>query len=454
MTQTDCLAIVLAAGMGTRMRSDKPKVMHEIGGLPLVGHVLSAVKQAGTAKAAVIVGPQMPQLIETVQKLTPDAVCYEQTERLGTAHAVMAARQAYEQHTGDILVLTADTPLITAQSLAKLRQELANGADVVVLGFHADDSTGYGRLLVENGQLTAIREHKDATEAEQQVKLCNSGILAFSSKHMAKLLDAVENNNNQQEYYLTDTVELANRFGLKVSTVTASEQEVMGINNRAQLAACEEVFQNRQRQHFMLEGVTLQAPNSVYFSHDTKLEGDITIEPNVVFAAGVSVASGATIRAFSHLEQAHVASGATVGPYARLRPGAQIGEGAHIGNFVEIKKAVVERGAKVNHLTYIGDARVGEKSNIGAGTITCNYDGYMKHHTDIGANCFIGSNSVLVAPVQLEDGAFTAAGSVITKNVPQDSLAVARAMQTNKIGLAAKMRQKLKAQLQRLKNKN
>ncbi|EEA96665.1 bifunctional UDP-N-acetylglucosamine diphosphorylase/glucosamine-1-phosphate N-acetyltransferase GlmU [Pseudovibrio sp. JE062] len=445
MSNSSCLAIVLAAGLGTRMRSALPKVMHEIGGLPLVGHVLNSVVHAGADKVAVVVGPEMPKLEEHVAIRVPHATCHVQVDRLGTAHAVKAAEDAYKSASDHVLVLFGDTPLVKADTLHRLRERLSGGADVVVLGFEADDPFGYGRLLESDGELVAIREEKEATDEERRVTLCNAGIMAFKGSALPDLIAEIKNDNAKGEYYLTDAVEVARSKGMRVVSELADEKEVQGINNRSQLASCEAVFQQVQRETFMENGVTLQAPETVYFSWDTEIDPDVVVEPNVVFGPGVHVDSGARIRAFSHLEKAHVSADATVGPYARLRPGADIGEGAHIGNFVEIKNAKVESGAKVNHLSYIGDARVGAKSNIGAGTITCNYDGYLKHHTDIGAGSFVGSDSVLVAPLTLGDGAFVAAGSVVTSDVPENALAIGRGQQVNKEGRAKVMREMLAA---------
>ncbi|GHB35264.1 bifunctional protein GlmU [Pseudovibrio japonicus] len=445
MSNSSCLAIVLAAGLGTRMRSTLPKVMHEIGGLPLVGHVLNSVVGAGADKVAVVVGPEMPKLEEHILSHVPHASCHVQVDRLGTAHAVKAAETAYRDTSDHVLVLCGDAPLITAETLHRLRKRLSGGADVVVLGFEAANPFGYGRLLENDGELVAIREEKDASDDERSVNLCNSGIMAFTGKVLPELIAEIRNDNAKGEYYLTDAVEVARSKGMRVVSELADEKEVQGINNRAQLASCEAVFQQAQRETFMENGVTLQAPETVYFSYDTEIGPDVVVEPNVVFGPGVKVDGAARIRAFSHLEKAHVSSDAMVGPYSRLRPGAEIGEGAHVGNFVEIKNAQVEAGAKVNHLSYIGDARIGEKSNIGAGTITCNYDGYLKHHTDIGAGSFVGSNSVLVAPLKLGDGAFVAAGSVVTADVPENALAISRSQQVNKEGRATLMRKKLSA---------
>lgn len=445
MTSRSCLSIVLAAGLGTRMKSNLPKVMHEIGGLPLVGHVVKALKQAGSDRISVVTGPDMPELEKLVQNLAPEAHCHVQHERLGTAHAALAARSALASPSDDVLILFGDTPLVTADTIGKVRRALSDGADLAVLGFETQQPFGYGRLLTDNGQLVAIREEKDASEAERRITFCNSGIMGFSGQHALSLLDAIGNANAKSEFYLTDAVEIANSRGLKVVAVSGSEVETQGINTRAQLAACEEDFQVRMRNFALENGCTLLAPHTVYFSHDTVLESDVVVEQNVVFAPGVRVASGARIRAFSHLEGASVGRNSAVGPYARLRPGAVLGADTRVGNFVEVKNTTFEDGAKANHLSYIGDASVGSKSNIGAGTITCNYDGYLKHRTEIGAGSFVGSNSTLVAPVSLGSGTFVAAGSVITDDVDQDSMAFGRARQIVKEGKAKQLRERLKA---------
>ncbi len=439
MTRT-CLTIILAAGEGTRMKSSLPKVLHPVAGLSMVGHVIKAVEAAGAGRTAVVVGNQAELVEAEARSLTRDAEIFVQSERLGTAHAVLAARSAIEEGHDDILVVFGDTPLLQSQTLSNLREKLAEGADVVVLGFETDDPAGYGRLVEKGGKLVAIREHKEASGEELKITLCNGGIMAFSGKQALSLLDKVGNDNSKGEYYLTDIVEIANEQGLKVTSSLAGETEILGVNNRAELARVEALWQGRKRHGLLLEGVSMQAPETVWFHHDTIVQPDSVIEPNVVFGPGVELHGGATVRAFSHLEGATVKGGAVVGPYARLRPGAEIGEGAKVGNFVEIKKADVREGAKVNHLTYIGDAIVGEKANIGAGTITCNYDGTNKHLTEIGKDAFVGSNSSLVAPVKIGKGAYIGSGSVVTKEVPENALAIARARQGNLEGYANVLR--------------
>jgi bifunctional UDP-N-acetylglucosamine pyrophosphorylase/glucosamine-1-phosphate N-acetyltransferase len=377
---------------------------------------------------------------EAAAKFAPQAETFVQEKRLGTAHAVLAARAAIERGHDDILVMFGDTPLIDPGALTVARLKLAEGAAVVVIGFRTDNPTGYGRLIEKGGKLVAIREEKDASAEERAITFCNGGLMAIAGKHALALLDAVGNANAKGEYYLTDIVEIAGRNGLEVVATEATFENALGINNRAELAEAEAIWQKRRRQEAMLSGVALIAPETVYFSHDTEIGADTVVEPNVWFGPGVTVESGATIHAFSHLEGATVASGCEVGPFARLRPGADLKTKAKVGNFCEVKKAVVEKGAKVNHLTYIGDAVIGAGANIGAGTITCNYDGYSKFLTEIGENAFIGSNSSLVAPVSIGNGAYVASGSVITENVPDDALAFGRARQKTMPGKAKELR--------------
>jgi bifunctional UDP-N-acetylglucosamine pyrophosphorylase / glucosamine-1-phosphate N-acetyltransferase len=439
-----CLTIVLAAGQGVRMRSARPKVLHELAGRSMLAHTLAAVLEGAAGDVVVVVGPDCDSVSAEALKAAPGAKIAIQRERRGTADAVLSARAQIAQGYDDILVAYADIPLIRPATLAALRAELAQGADVVALGFEAADPTGYGRLIERGGRLTAIREHKDASGDEKASRLCNAGPIAFSGAEALRLLEAVRPNNTQGEYYLTDIVEIANARGLIARALEADEKEVMGVNDRAQLAQAEAALQDRLRRRAMSEGATLIAPETVYLSYDAKIGRDVLIEPHVVIGRGVEIEDGALIRAFSHLEGARVAGGASVGPFARLRPGADIAANARIGNFVEIKEAAIEEGAKVNHLTYIGDARVGANANIGAGTITCNYDGFAKHRTDIGAGAFIGSNSALVAPVTIGDGAYIGSGSVITKPVEADALAIARGRQEVKPGWAKAFRDRHK----------
>ncbi len=441
MSRRTCLAIVLAAGEGTRMRSMLPKAMHAIGGRTLIEHVLASATQAGASEIAVVVGPDHRAVAEVVNRVAPQAQIFQQTERRGTAHAVLAAKKAIASGADDILVMFADTPLVAPETLAKLNHALSDGAAVAVLGFYPADPSGYGRLVMQDGALAAIREERDATPEERKVGFCNGGLMALAGRHALAILGRIGNANAKSEYYLTDAVAIARDMGLRTIAIETSEDDVRGINTKAQLAQAEDVLQTRLRAAAMEAGVTMVAPQTVYLAADTNVGRDVTIEPNVVFGPGVTVEDGATIRSFSHLEGAHVGKGARVGPFARLRPGANLGAEVHIGNFVEVKEASIEAGAKANHLSYIGDARVGAGANIGAGTITCNYDGAAKHHTDIGAGSFIGSNSSLVAPVKIGDGAYIGSGSVVTKDVPADALAVARTQQTIKEGWAKRLRQ-------------
>ncbi len=436
-----CIAIVLAAGEGVRMRSATPKVLHQVAGRSMVAHVVGAVAAAGADAVALVVGPGREDVAAAARAVAPGAEIFVQTERLGTAHAVLAARAALERGYDDVLIAFADTPLIRPETFAGLRAAVAEGAAVAALGFLAADPMGYGRLLLgADGGLVAIREHKDATEAERETRLCNAGLMALDGARALELLDAVGNSNVQKEYYLTDVVAGARSRNLKATHREAPESEVLGVNDRVQLAAAEAGAQKRLREAAMRAGATLIAPDSVHFSADTRLGRDVVVEPHVVFGPGVEVADGVTIRAFSHLEGARVETGATVGPFARLRPGAKIEADAHIGNFVEIKASTVGVGAKVNHLAYIGDASVGAKSNIGAGVITCNYDGFGKYRTEIGEGAFVGTNSSLVAPVKIGAGAYIGSGSVITDDVEAEALALGRGRQVQKPGWATAFR--------------
>jgi bifunctional UDP-N-acetylglucosamine pyrophosphorylase/glucosamine-1-phosphate N-acetyltransferase len=447
------LAVVLAAGEGTRMRSARPKVLHAIANRSLLAHVLDAVGKAGGTTAAVVVGPNADAVANEAKRVLPGAEVFVQGDRKGTAHAVLAAKSAIARAPDDVLVIFADTPLIRPETLVRMRDALAQGAAVVVLGFRPRDPTGYGRLIVDQGELVAIREELDASPAERAIDLCNGGLMAFAGASALAILERIGNANRKGEYYLTDAVAIARAMGLKATVIETEEDDVRGINTKAQLAETEAVLQQRLRQAAMGAGVTLVAPETVHLSVDTKFGRDVTVEPFVVFGPGVTVEDNAVIRSFSHLERAHVGKGALVGPYARLRPGAQLGEGVHIGNFVEVKEARIEAGAKANHLSYIGDATVGAGANVGAGTITCNYDGIAKHRTEIGENAFIGSNSALVAPVKIGDGAYVGSGSVITQDVPAEALAVARGRQAVKEGWAGRLRA-LKAAKEKNKKKS
>jgi bifunctional UDP-N-acetylglucosamine pyrophosphorylase/glucosamine-1-phosphate N-acetyltransferase len=442
MTNQSIAAILLAAGQGTRMKSAKPKVMHALAGRPMILHLLDMVRSLDAAQSVVVTGPGMEEITAAV---APASTVLQQ-ERNGTAHAVAQAKPLLKDFDGTVLVLYGDTPLITKatiEAMLERRAQVPNTA-VVVLGFRPKHGGEYGRLVFGANGLQAIVEYKDATPEQRAIPLCNSGVMAIDGKHLFPLLDKIGNANAKGEYYLTDIVKLAVSQGLTASYVEADEEELLGVNSRAELAEAEALVQKRLRAKAMAGGVTLVDPASVTLNWDTELGQDVTIGPNVVFGQGVTVAANVEIRAFCHLEGVSIASGAQIGPFARLRPGAEIGENVHIGNFVEVKKAVIEAGAKINHLTYIGDARVGAGAQIGAGTITCNYDGFGKYVTDIGAGAFIGSNSSLVAPVKIGDGAVIGAGSVITKDVAGDSLAVARGTQMELPGWAEKFREKNK----------
>ena len=437
--------IILGAGLGTRMNSDLPKVLHPIAGAPMLVHAMQAAMVLDPARRVVVAGYEAAQVEKAALAHDPDVTVVVQAEQLGTGHAVAQAQAALADFVGDALVLYGDTPFIHPDTLEAM-MEARQTHDIVVLGFEAEDPARYGRLILKDGQLDRIVEYKDATEAERAVTLCNSGVIAADAATLFDLVAAIGNDNAAGEYYLTDIIAIARARGLTATVVECAEAETLGINSRFELAQAEALFQNGARMTALDDGVTLIAPETVYFAYDTVIGRDAVIEPNVVFGPGVTVESGATIRAFSHLEGCHVSRGAIVGPYARLRPGAELAENTRVGNFVEVKNAVIAEGAKVNHLSYIGDADIGPRSNIGAGTITCNYDGVFKHHTTIGADVFIGSNTMLVAPVSVGDAAMTASGSVITRDVPAGDLAVGRSKQENKTGFAVRLFDKLRAQ--------
>ena len=427
-------AIVLAAGLGTRMKSALPKTLHKIAGRSMLRHLLASC-EAVFDRTVVVLGPDM----DAVRAEAAPHCCVVQDERLGTAHAALQAIDHFGN--GEIAVLYADNPLIQSQTLRSLRkQRMEHDAGLGLLAFRPADPGRYGRVLARGGFVDRIVEWVDATEDERRIGLCNAGVLNGAAADMARWLQAVRADNAKGEYYLTDVVALARADGLRVAAIEAPADELAGINSRKELAAAEAVVQTWLRDAAMDTGVTMVDPGSVYLSFDTELAPDVTIEPNVVFGPGVKVASGAQIRSFSHLEGCTVGAGSIIGPFARLRPGTVLSPEVHIGNFVEVKAATLAQGVKANHLSYIGDASVGEKTNIGAGTITCNYDGYAKHQTTIGAHAFIGSDVALVAPVRVGDGAIVAAGSVITRDVEPDALAIARGRQEQKPGRAAEMR--------------
>lgn len=436
--------ILLAAGQGSRMKSDLPKVLHEVGNAPLFAHGLAAGSVLEPERTVIVTGHGAELVEKAALKIDETATFARQTEQLGTAHAVLQARDALDGFEGDAVVLYGDTPFVSAETLERMKEARASH-DVVILGFEAADPARYGRLVMEGDKLARIVEYKDADEAERAITFCNSGLVCADSATLFKLLEQVGNDNAAGEYYLPDIVEIAWKEGLTATAVSCDEAETLGINSRAELAHAEAIFQAGKRAEALEEGVTLIAPETVFFSLDTVLGRDALIEQNVVFGPDVTVESGARIRAFSHLEGCHVSTGCVVGPYARLRPGAELANGARVGNFCEVKNAQIGEGTKVNHLTYIGDADVGDGTNIGAGTITCNYDGVFKHKTTIGRNAFIGSNTMLVAPVTVGDEAMTASGSVITNDVEAGALAVGRAKQVNKPNLAVRMFEKLKS---------
>ncbi len=441
MTDRTSLTVVLAAGEGTRMRSSLPKVLHPVAGQPLLAHVLEAAPHGAGTSLAVVVGPDHQAVETETKRLRADAATFVQRERLGTAHAVLAAREAIARGADDLLVAFGDTPLISAATFARMRAPLAKGAALAVLGFRAADPTGYGRLLMQGGKLVAIREQADASAEERKVTLCNAGVMAFDGRKALEILDRIGNANSKGEYYLVDAVTIVRDMGLEAVVIETSEDEVRGINTKAQLAEAEAVMQARLRKAAMDAGVTLIAPETIFLAADTKFGSDVTIEPFVVIGPGVTIADGAVIHSFSHMVQSSIGKKALVGPFARLRPGTSLGEGSKVGNFVEMKATTLEAGVKVNHLSYIGDTHVGANANIGAGTITCNYDGFSKHKTLIGAGAFIGTNSSLVAPVKIGNGAYIGSGSVITKDVPDNAMAVERSPQTNRENGAVRYRE-------------
>ncbi|MBB3692778.1 bifunctional UDP-N-acetylglucosamine diphosphorylase/glucosamine-1-phosphate N-acetyltransferase GlmU [Sphingomonas sp. BK580] len=442
-SQPPVAIVVLAAGKGTRMKSDLHKVLHPIAGRPMLLHLLASAATLGPERTVVVVGAGREQVEAAVAPL--GAATAHQAEQLGTGHAVRQAEAALAGFAGDVLILYGDVPLVSAATMRAMLDRLhaADSPEVVVLGFRPADPGAYGRLIVaaDGDRLEKIVEYKDASAAERAVDLCNTGLMAVRGERLFALLGRLGNANAAGEYYLTDVVELSGR----AAVIEAAADEVAGVNSRAELAAVEATWQQARRARAMAEGATLLAPETVWFAHDTAIGRDVTIAQNVVFGPGVQVADGATIHAFSHLEGATVAGAVEVGPYARLRPGAVLEPGAKVGNFVEVKNAVLHAGAKANHLSYIGDADVGAKANIGAGTITCNYNGYLKSRTVIGAGAFVGSNSALVAPVSIGDGAIVAAGSVIVRDVTEDSLALGRARQEERAGWAARFRASMKA---------
>lgn len=435
--------IILAAGQGTRMNSDLPKVLHKVGGAPLLVHAMTAGAAVAPERTIVVTGHGAETVAAAARGVDPAVEIARQDEQRGTGHAVAQALPLLEGFGGRVVVLFGDTPLIRPETLQAM---LAAPSDVVVLGFEAADPGRYGRLVTHSGHLYGIVEWKDASEEQRAIRLCNSGVIAADAALLRRLVAGLDDRNASGEFYLTDIVAAARAEGLTAEVVTCPEAETLGVNTRADLAAAERAFQARRRAEAMADGVTLTAPETVFFAHDTVVGRETVIGPNVVFGPGVTVESGAEILPFCHLEGCHVSQGARVGPFARLRPGTELGGDVHVGNFVEIKNAILDQGVKVGHLSYLGDAHVGEHANIGAGTITCNYDGVMKHRTEIGERAFIGSDTMLVAPVKVGARALTGSGSVITEDVPDDAVAIGRAHQVVKPGLAAKLFKKLKAE--------
>ena len=438
--------VILAAGAGTRMRSALPKVMHKLNGKPMIGHVIDTVKPLAPEQTVVVIAPHMDTVKEAVKHAEPEAFFAVQAEQKGTGHAVRCATDMLADYTGTVLVLYGDTPMIRTQTLAELlTQHAQQKATISLLGMRPQPPTGYGRLVMKQEPFVErIVECKDASAEEKNIPWVWAGVMAFDASFLRQALGALTPSAATGEYYLTSLIEMATAKQLKTVMVEVSVDEAMGINDRVQLATAEKFIQQRLRNEAMLGGATLVDPETVYLNADTKIGRDVVIHPHVVFGPGVTIADGVEIRSFSHLEGVEIKNNATVGPFARLRPGSVIGENAHVGNFVELKKTTLAKGAKVNHLSYVGDAQVGAGANIGAGTITCNYDGTHKHNTTIGDNAFIGSNSSLVAPVTIGNGAIVGAGSVITEDVPDDALALARAPQVTKSGVAKVVRERQK----------
>jgi bifunctional UDP-N-acetylglucosamine pyrophosphorylase/glucosamine-1-phosphate N-acetyltransferase len=441
MANRPLLILILAAGKGTRMRSAVPKVLHKIAGRSMLAHVLALSAGVHADRTAVIIGPGMEDVRAEALRQDPAARVYVQGSPLGTADAVLAAREAIAEHRGDVLILYSDTPLLEAATITRLLDSLDRGAGIALLGFEAEDPAGYGRLITAgDGTLLAIREDADASEAERSIRLCNSGVMAFRLEGLLELLTSISNRNAKGEYYLTDAIAMARQKGAPTAVIVCPEEEVLGINSREELATAEAIWQRRARRKIMAEGATLIAPETVWLCFDTVVGRDVVIEPNVFFGPGVTVDDGAEILANCYVERSRIGRGARIGPFSRLRPGADLKANVHIGNFVEVKNVVVGEGAKANHLSYLGDGSVGAGANIGAGTIFCNYDGFLKHRTEIGAGAFIGSNTSLVAPIKIGEGAYIGSGSVITKDVAPDALALERSPQTERPGWAAKFR--------------
>ena len=431
--------VILAAGRGERMNSETPKVMHKIAGAPMILHTLRTAKSLDPDRIIVITGYGAEQVEKEISELEPEIDFVRQIEQKGTGHAVKCAEKMLKNFTGNTLILYGDVPFISPDTLELLIEEKESGTDLVVLGFESKQPGNYGRLIIENDQLISIVEAKDATTEQLKITLCNSGVLYTENKILFQLLSNITNENANQEYYLTDIVEAAKDQNLSIKVVCCDELETLGINTRSELSSAELTFQIRARERIIENGVTLSQPDTTYFSFDTEIGREACIGPNVVFGPGVTIESGAEILPFCHLEGCHISKGAKIGPFARLRPGTELSEDVKVGNFVEIKNSIISAKSKINHLSYIGDTTIGENSNIGAGTVTCNYDGISKHTTEIGNDVFIGSNTLLVAPVSVGDNSMTASGTIVTESIPSGNLAIGRVKQVNKPGYVKKL---------------
>lgn len=431
--------ILLAAGMGKRMDSDLPKVLHEVAGAPIIMHVLRTIKNLLPQKVVIVTGHGATEVENKISQFEPEVTFATQKIQKGTGHAVSCAKSDLKDFKGNTLIVYGDVPFITSDTYAEILTMKEKNADMVVLSFNSENPNNYGRLIVDNGNLTRIVEAKDASIDELKIKLCNSGVICVDNELLFDLLNKITNKNANEEYYLTDIVELARSQNYSIKTVMCEESETLGINTRLELSHAEKVFQEKTRELVVKNGVTLIQPETIYFSFDTEIGRDVYIGPNVVFGLGVTIESGVKILPFCHLEGCHISQGSQVGPFARLRPGTELSENVRIGNFVEVKNSIVSQGSKVNHLSYIGDTSIGENSNIGAGTITCNYDGVNKHRTKIGDEVFLGSNTLLVAPVAVGNQSMTATGTIVTKDIPQGDLAIGRTKQENKTGYANKL---------------
>ena len=441
--------IVLAAGMGKRMDSDLPKVLHEVAGAPIVMHVLRTIKNLLPQKVVIVTGHGATEVEDKVSQFEPEVTFAKQKIQKGTGHAVSCAKSDLKDFKGNTLIVYGDVPFITSDTYAEILTMKEKNTDMVVLSFNSEEPNNYGRLIVDNGNLTRIVEAKDASIDELKIKLCNSGVICVDNELLFDLLNKITNKNASEEYYLTDIVELACSQNYSIKTVMCEESETLGINTRLELSHAEKVFQEKTRELVVKNGVTLIQPETIYFSFDTEIGRDVYIGPNVVFGLGVTIESGVKILPFCHLEGCHVSHGSQVGPFARLRPGTELNENVRIGNFVELKNSIISQGSKVNHLSYIGDTSIGEHSNIGAGTVTCNYDGVNKHHTKIGDEVFLGSNTLLVAPITVGNQAMTATGTIVTKDIPSGDLTIGRVKQENKTGYANKLLKRLKSKKKR-----